>query len=311
MSAKIYFADLACGGGLASAGVLAGLEGRGRCVVAVDPWEPAQRVYRLNHPGTRVLSCKAEDLSPDDLRGFALEAGAPPASKLDLIISGPPCQGDSALNRCRSDRPDRRDELAVVKLAVADLRQAARVVVMETVGRHWAAWGEELGAQVVSLHDDRLGGYTVRKRTLLVWGVQADATELAYTFQGPTVGSWGNVLPEWAGHDRVMANDADTEVKRRRKGGIERWDPGYAIVGHGTSHRIMEREPGRTGPLQDGETWEYVHRLTPLESLRMQGHLTMRLPEGADRLPVRVAQTVVGNGWPESYGRAVARMVLA
>jgi len=282
--------DLAAGGGFASAGVLRGLREHGlhaRVVLAVDPWEPAERVYRANHPGVPFFRGRAEDLDPARL------------PEADLILSGPPCQGDSTLNRCRveRDRPDRRPELAGVKRAVATLRAHAPVVVMETVGKFWTTWGREQGASVWPLQDAAWGGFTCRRRTVLIWGARPIEPRAA------RCRGWGEALPQWAGVEGiVLANDADVEVKRRKHGGIPPWQPGYAVVGHGTAHRLYIRPRGhQTGPVGP-EGWKYVHRLTPAEGAALQGFPDYDLAG----LPVRVAQTVVGNGWPSSYGRAVA-----
>jgi len=313
--------DIACGAGMASAGVLDGftaLTGRhGIVEAAVDPWAPAAASYAVNIPELRpggFLQQRAEDV-----------VGQIARLRADLVITGPPCQGDSTLNRCRVGagvaekhrRPDRRTDLAAVKEAAVIGGTSAPLVVMEIVGKHWDDWAVARGAKVVRLQDAALGGYTMRRRTFAFFGPWKVPTLAQYRKAFP----WAAAPRGWdvgilratgrgadvvrgifaSGGAVVLANDASKEEKRKRQ-----WcaagTPGYAIAGHGTSHRIYQLHP-----------WRYAHRVTPDEAAVSSGfdgiearRLRLVVPAGTPSGAVRNQQTLVGNGWPASFGRFVA-----
>lgn len=304
MKRIIRIADLACGAGMASLGVCRELERLGFqpvVVLACDPWGPAIESYRenlrkyLSVPG--ALQCKAEDLT-----------GLP---TVDLVLSGPPCIRDSTLSKGKG-RTDSDGSVAATKSVVEQLGGQARLEVMETVGRSWVSWGKERGFQSVRVKDSDLRGYTIRRRTMLLRGFEAKVPEPPRRDETEaTCAGWDEVdgisdrFFNFKGKNGdntryVMANDADSEAKRRkhpRPGHL----PGYAIVGHGTSHRIYDLG-------EDGKGWDYVHRLTPEESRSLSGfgpELQLLSTK------VRERQTLVGNGWPASYGRWVTGLVAA
>jgi len=292
MKRIIRIADLACGAGMASLGVCRELERLGFqpvIVRACDPWGPAIESYRSNLSryldGSVALQCKAEDLT-----------GLP---TVDLVLSGPPCIRDSTLSKGKG-RTDTDGSVAATKSVVEQLGGQARLEVMETVGRSWVSWGKERGFQAVRVKDSDLGGYTIRRRTMLLRGFKAEVREPHFD---PCAWAWTECpgVPRRFNNKRyVMANDADSEAKRREH--PRPWyEPGYAIVGHGTSHRIYDLG-------EDGKGWDYVHRLTPEESRSLSGfgpELELLSTK------VRGRQTLVGNGWPASYGRWVAGLVAA
>lgn len=328
---QITFADLSSGGGLASLGLVRGLRARGAQGIgrlAVDPWAPAAATYKANLPGVPFAQTTTED---------ALARGLVPY--VDLVITGPPCQGDSTLNRCYIEvgkRPEKRGKLGKVKLAAAEIGLGkGRLVVMETVSDYWAAWGRSLGGQIRVLHDDQLGGVTVRKRTFIFLGFQHELPPTDWVKAGlvPARG-WGRALPHWAKPGLCLASEADkawkheprwagityTEASKAAgaKGGLGYCVPSHlptrAVLGHGSAHRVYRVQP-----------WAYLHRCDMRESAALQGHPNMRIvipnaPDLDSVVPwkglkpgaagVRTSQTLVGNGWPASYGAYVAQAVL-
>lgn len=114
--------DLFCGiGGLSLGLQLAGIE----CVGGVDHWEDAAATYRHN------LShrCMTADITrtgvPDIETYFAI-----PASDIDIVAGGPPCQGFSTVGK--RDETDPRNKLWLAFLGlVSQIRPA--YVIMENV----------------------------------------------------------------------------------------------------------------------------------------------------------------------------------
>jgi len=326
----ISLVDLSCGGGLASLGVLKGLKRlgvQGQVRLAVDPWAPAMATYRANLPRVPFAQTTTED---------ALAQGLVP--NVDLVITGPPCQGDSTLNRCYIEvgkRPEKRGKLGKIKLAAATIGlDKGRLVVMETVSKYWADWGRSLGGQIRVLRDDQLGGYTVRERTFIFIGFAQPLPPTDWVDLGMARRrGWGDALPRWAKPGLCLASEADKAWKhtpRRagvsykeavaaggRKGGLgycrDPQEPTRAVLGHGSAHRVYQRHP-----------WKYLHRLEPREAAALQGHPRMKIvipcaPDLDSAVPwkgltrgtgVRTAQTILGNGWPASYGAYVAAAIL-
>jgi len=138
LPSKLTIADLSCGAGLASRGVIDGLNAHGievEVLAAVDPWKPAVDSYRANIPEAvpgAVMQTTTED---------ALARGLVP--QVDLVITGPPCVRDSSLARCRLDMlTDRQDELRGIKTAAASIgADKGKYTSMETVGNRWREWG--------------------------------------------------------------------------------------------------------------------------------------------------------------------------
>lgn len=288
----IRIVDLACGAGMASLGVCLELEALGFrpvVVLACDPWPPAGRSYRANLSRflldtSVVLDCRAEDLVD--------------IPSCELLLSGPPCVRDSTLSKGLG-REDADGRIAATKGACASFEDRARFEVMETVGLQWVAWGAAHGFQALRVQDAALGGYTLRRRTLLLRGFHQRLSSLP-EISSPLAWSQAPGLERFQDPRYVMANDADVRSKHRHQN--RTWDEaGYSIVAHGTSHRIYDRG-------EDGTEWNYIHRLSPEESRALSG-FGPGLQLLSDR--VRERQTLVGNGWPASFGRLVGRLVAA
>ena len=288
LPSKITIADLSCGAGLASRGVIDGLNAHGievEVLAAVDPWKPAVDSYRANIPEAvpgAVMQTTTED---------ALARGLVP--QVDLVITGPPCVRDSSLARCRLDMlTDRQDELRGIKTAAASIgADKGKYTSMETVGNRWREWGRGLGLKPARLMDAKLGGYTVRRRTFLV----SQDMVLAPTDNGVRHG-WGDALPEWNDPKYVMINDADKRSKHTLLNGRPPSKPGFAVVGSGTAPGlIFTRSP-----------FQQVHRCTPEEGAALQGFPGLHLKSSR----IRERQTLIGNGWPHAFGVWVADSIV-
>jgi site-specific DNA-cytosine methylase len=275
MSRVVRIVDLACGAGLGARGLIDELVELGfepEVVLACDPWGPAIESYRLNVPEVRGNALK---LTVNE----AILLGVPDS---DLLIAGPPCIRDSTLTACRIDIQDRSVEMAGIKEDVLSVaRRTARRFALET-NRGWDAWGVEHGLLPVRVSDASLGGYTLRRRTFLLSKIDPAPLEVE-----PRRG-WGEALPHF--RRCVLSSDVHAVAKRVIHAKTPS-EPAYAVVGHG----------GATLLYCDGRQ---VHRLSPEESLPLQG-FNSRLVLASER--TRERQTLVGNGWPRSYGRWLAR----
>lgn len=278
-SAPITIADLSCGAGLASRGVLDGLAAHGIPAVvayACDPWLPAVDTYRASIPEAR----KVDQTTTEE----ALASDRVP--HVDLILAGPPCIRDSTLARSRRDLEDRDEEMSGIKEATRTIAfSRGRMIVLET-NRGWDEWGRSHGFDVFRVSDHKLGGFTLRRRTFLLRGLEGEPTS-GYPLRG-----WGDALPAWRGD--LLSSDVHAKAKRARLARPST-EPALAVVGHGAA------------PLVFDAGGHQVHRCTPEEALRLQGfneqQIRLRSPRVRDR------QTLVGNGWPASYGRWVAACV--
>jgi site-specific DNA-cytosine methylase len=279
----LTLADLSCGAGLASRGVIDGLNTWGfevRVLAAVDPWDAAIRSYRANIPEAApgaLHETTTEDALVRDL-----------VPKVDIVITGPPCIRDSTLAACRVDISDIAEQMARIKVAARELgERQGSMIAMETVGTKWASWGRNQGYRTIKVHDDRLGGFTIRNRCFLLKGIDTVPP------QNPWRSSWSSALPEWSHPGVVATSDTfNTTIRSRRF--RQRDQPGYAVVGSGASTLIYTRHP-----------WEQIHRCTPEEQARLMGfpglHLVSHLK--------RQRNSLVGNGWPRSYGLWLAQCI--
>lgn len=285
VSRPFYIADIACGAGFASRGFIDRMNQHGievEVLAAVDPWGPAVATYAANIPEARgrVFQTTAED---------ALERGLVPM--VDLVIGGPPCVRDSTLmlggGHKKKLRESRVEELAAVKAAFRDIACIAPMSVMETVGSKWRGYR---GGKTAKLHDDRLGGFTIRQRTLITWGLDHAPTETV-----PSPG-WGAVIPWFNRPPFVMVNDASSAKKRAKR---SFWrppnKPAQSVLGGGSAHIIL-----------DARTGQKVVRLPPAGGAALQGFPGYRLEA---RL-VRDRQKLVGRGWARSFGAWVADSVV-
>lgn len=284
--------DIACGLGFASAGTLQGLNQigiKGAVLGGVDPDPLAAQTFTLNL-NAPVDPRPIETIPVRDL------------PRVDVVLAGPPCQGDSTMARSRASTgeiPDRRLELGNVKHAALDRGRAiAPLMVLEIVGRAWDGWCVEQGGAVVRLDDAQLGGYTMRRRTLAFFGLPAryrlpSLQAVRERFQLSASPGWGAALPHLAGKNRVLASEGDRHAKHPYQHRASH-EPAFACLGHGARHRIYATDP-----------WAYLHRCTPQEQAALQGFPSYRLPP-AD---LRSLNRLVGNGWPASYGRYVAAVL--
>ncbi len=283
---RLTLADLSCGAGLASRGVIDGLNAHGievEVLAAVDPWKPAVDSYRANIPEATpeaVMQITTEE---------ALEQGLVP--DVDLVITGPPCVRDSTLARCRlASLTDREDELRGIKTAAASIgANMGEYTSMQTVGNRWREWGRGLGLKAARVSDARLGGFTMRRRTFLMSQDMVLAPLDSSLRRG-----WGDALPQWSKPGLVISSDVHSVAKRKPNAKPPN-KPAYAVVGSGSAPIIYQKSP-----------WKMVHRCTPEEGAALQGFPGLKLMSRR----VRDRQTLVGNGWPRSYGVWVADSIV-
>lgn len=287
MSRPFRIADIACGAGLASRGFIDRMNEHGievEVLAAVDPWAPAARSYIANVPelhkkGSFHLTTAEK----------ALERGVVPM--VDLVIGGPPCIRDSRLMRggghTRELREARRDETAGTKAAFRQLACISPMSVMETVGQKWKGYE---GGESVKLRDEHLGGFTIRQRTLITWGMQH-----APSRTGSSPG-WGAALPAFNRKPFVLVHDSSSRAKRDKPSFWRTPNrPAQSVVGGGATHIVLDSRDGSK-----------VVRVPPEGEAALQGFPGLVL---ADKR-VRVRQTLVGNGWPRAFGAWVADSVV-
>lgn len=179
--------------------------------------------------------------------------------------------------------------VASVKTAARTLGAKARWEVMETVGRSWEGWGAAHGFSSVRLVDANLGGATSRRRTLLLRGL--DLSLDSYPRCKPP--GWGKVVPLWSEPGVTLGTDANAVHKRVRLSKLPH-EPAPSVVGHG-------------GALLRYRKGQQTDRLTPEEHAPFQGFETLCLVSAR----TRERQTLVGNGWPRTFGRWVAHLIHA
>jgi site-specific DNA-cytosine methylase len=279
-SRLLTIADLSCGAGLASRGLLDGLMREGilaQVVYACDPWQPAVESYRANVPEAQTV----EQITTEE----ALSKDRVP--QVDLVLTGPPCIRDSTLARSRSDIALRDDEMAGIKEAAREIALSkGRMVAMET-NRGWDSWGRHHGFGVVRVQDSHLGGYTIRRRTFLLKGISPASTEVPLDQRH----GWGDALPEWSMYR--LGTDVHSVEKRVRLSRPSN-EPSHAVVGHGAAPLVYAQDV-------------QIYRCTPEDCLRLQGFDPRQIRLISPL--VRSRQTLVGNGWPASYGHWLARSV--
>ena len=273
----VTIADIACGAGMASLGLCEALDAMGfapRIVLAVDPWTPAVDSYREN---------LAPYLSAPDVVRQATAESLTRMPHVDILVSGPPCIRDSTMARNCHGVTD--DTASQVKASVHEIT-SARLSVMETVGKGWVSWAKARGYDVHRVRDCDLGGFTIRRRTLLV------KTNTGFSITGsPRVGThagWGDALPDM--DRRLLMGSEGDRVSKRFHNARTYVEPAHSVLGHGAAHLLFN---------QHGER---VKRLTPRQGAALSGFPKLRLVSPR----VRDRQTLVGNGWPRSFGTWVA-----
>lgn len=118
------FADLFCGGGGMSLGLIAaGMVD----TIAVDFWEAAKNNYTTYEPlsHSEFLQLNLFDDKNKDLIVDALKE-----KQIDVLAGGPPCQGFSTLGK--REEEDLRNKLVDAYLSIA-LRVAPKMIIMENV----------------------------------------------------------------------------------------------------------------------------------------------------------------------------------
>lgn len=105
MTKKIFAADLFCGAGGTSAGLLKAARQLGLNVelVAINHWDVAIATHSLNHPGVRHVNSDLEKVDPRLVV---------PGGKLDLLVASPEC---THFSKARGGKPMSKQSRASVK----------------------------------------------------------------------------------------------------------------------------------------------------------------------------------------------------
>ena len=171
---ELKIVDLCCGAGGFATGIKWACESAGlRPVVslAVDTDERARDIYKLNVRPLNVLAENVANLVDYDLSGKGLDYRPKlintdlkrHVGNIDLVIAGPPCEGNSTFNNHTRGR-DRRNELYVATVATA-IAMKAKVIIIENVTTVTAA-RENVVARALSML--QVAGYKIgdNQRTL-------------------------------------------------------------------------------------------------------------------------------------------------
>lgn len=102
---KVYAADLFCGAGGTSSGLLKAAKRLGLNVelLAVNHWDVAIATHSLNHPGVRHVNSDLEKVDPRQVV---------PSGKLDLLVASPEC---THFSKARGGKPMSKQSRASVK----------------------------------------------------------------------------------------------------------------------------------------------------------------------------------------------------
>ena len=267
--ATVNVLDLCCGAGMASMGLAsAGCE----IIGGIDIWADAQAVV------ARSFDVLPELVDYDD--------GDDVGARVDVVITGPPCQDDCLANHGKDKG---RGEIKRWALGCAQAYNPTWIV-MEMVTREWIPWCEKNGAtQIFKLTDSELGGYTQRSRWFAIWG----PTSLKIGRWKDGENGWGQALliddPK-----ACLATEANSKAKRWRRAKNPS-EPAPAVVGGDRRHLLR---------LADGTE----KRLGPREAAALSGFPMMQLDV---QLSERKLQTMIGNGWPKSFGFVIGQALLA
>ncbi len=180
----VHVVDLfaGCGGlsiGLHEAARALGIHAESK--LAVDFDADALDVFGRNFPSDRLVAGRVDELIDGELGSPATESEASLLAEIgsvDILIGGPPCQGNSALNN-HTRHSDDRNELYLRMARFAEIFRPSHVVIENVPGvikdrshvaqRTWA-YLEKLGYSVDSKTIDvsRLGVPQARKRNVTV-----------------------------------------------------------------------------------------------------------------------------------------------
>lgn len=287
--------DLCCGCGMASLGLL---EAGGFDILGgMDVWYDATEAFCLNIGNNYDFF---RDAGWDSVEGLlqAREAWTEHMD-VDVVLTGPPCQDDSRANQ-GTDKGRGAIKAPALEAARA---LGATWIIMEMVISKYADWCREQGArQVLKLKDCELGGFTTRERWFAIWGPR----DLELEKQEPR--GWGEALGV-DDPDARLATEANSNGKRWRYAKAPH-EPAGACVGGDRRHviRLGNGEEIRLGPMDEAA-------LSGFPNLKLQNREPMCDQDGREWLWVygaqneRDANTMVGNGWPASFGRALGRAI--
>lgn len=147
--------DLFCGcGGFSHGFAMAGFN----IVLGIDMWNDAIVTYLHNHPSAKAITGDITKVTPAEL----LEKAGMDASKVDVIIGGPPCQGFSISGKRMIDDPRNRLYKSFVEMVSAI---KPKMFVMENVPGLLSMGNGMVKSQIVE--DFESAGYKVSTKQLV------------------------------------------------------------------------------------------------------------------------------------------------
>ena len=178
--------------------------------------------------------------------------------------------------------------------------------------------GSATGFQVVRVYDDKVGGFTMRKRFFLLKGIRIQGgfgnfeykkvslkdegqtvKALEPVLLGPTgkplpIPGWGRALPRWDKPNTVLTTDVINVRDRQRRYRFPS-QSAYAVVGSGAAPLVYKLKP-----------WKQIHRCSPAEAAVLQGFISPKLKLKAAN--VRDRNSLVGNGLAQSLWIMVGQL---
>lgn len=285
--------DLCCGCGMASLGLSE--TGAFDILAGIDTWYDATEAFCLNHGNDYDMFRDAgwggvEDALANQDRDF----------RVDVVLTGPPCQDDSLANH-GADKGRGAIKAPALETAKA---LGATWIIMEMVSSQYVGWCREQGArQVLQLQDCKLGGFTVRKRWFAIWGPR----DLEIEESAPR--GWGEALGI-DDPDARLATEGDNLSKRWRRAKAPH-EPAHACVGGDRRHvlRLGDGREFRLGPVEESA-------LSGFPNLQLRNAEHMCEQDGREWIWAygakneRAANTMIGNGWPQAFGRAIGQALV-
>jgi len=293
-SDQLTVVDLCCGAGMASLGFKAA--GGYDILGGVDIWDDAVEAFCLNHGNDYDFFQDAGWLGVEGAAAGRQEHSD--GWTVDVVLTGPPCQDDSLANHA-ADKG--RGAIKAPALAAARA-MGATWIIMEMVTSKYADWCRSQGArQILKLQDCKLGGFTMRTRWFAVWG----PWDLVITEEQGR--GWGEALGV-DDPDARLATESNSKAKRwqRAKAPHEAAD---ACVGGDRRHviRLGNGEEIRLGPQDEAALAGFPNLELQRSEHMCNGEREWTWTQGAQN--ERDANTMVGNGWPMSFGRAIGRAI--